>query len=109
MVRSAFRASSAPSMRFGFFVSSDLQPADHAFGEAFERLQHDVADKSVADDHIHAIVEQIMAFDIADEIEIDLLAELERLLGQFVAFVVFGAVAQNSRPAARLQPRISRE
>ena len=65
-----------------------------ADGEAFARFQNDVADKTVANHDVHMVLEQIVALDIADEIQIQLLAELEGFQRQFVALGIFRADAQ---------------
>ena len=85
-----------------------LEHRKHRHGQAFAGLQNDVADEAVAHDHVHVVLEQIMAFDVADEIQIQLLAELEGFEGEFVAFGFFRADAQNA-DARVFAARISRE
>ena len=59
-------------------------------------FQNDVADKAVAHDHVHVVLEQIVALDVADEIQVQLFAELEGFERQFVALGILGADAQNA-------------
>ena len=65
-------------------------------GHALAGLEDDIADKAITNHHIHPALEEVVAFDIADEINVEMLAELECLKGQFVAFAFFGAVAEDS-------------
>ena len=73
-----------------------FEQREHGQGQALAGLQDDVADEPVANDHIHAVPEQVMAFDVADEIQVQLLAELEGFQGQFIAFGVLGADAEDA-------------
>src|SRR5437660_1180584 len=47
------------------------QPLGHSFGE----FEHDIADKSIANNDIDDAFEQIAAFDVADEINLGLIAK----------------------------------
>ncbi len=67
-----------------------------ADGEALARFQNDVADKTVADDDVHVILEQIVALDVADEIQIQFFAELEGFEREFVALGILRADAQDA-------------
>ena len=71
-------------------------------------LQDDVANEAVANDHIHAVPKQIVAFDVADEVQVQQLAELERFERQFVAFGVLGADAQNADPGILVAEDLAR-
>ena len=64
--------------------------------EAFGGLQHNVADKAVAHHHVHAVVEQVKSFDVANIIQIQLRAQLRGFAGQVGAFGFFRAVAQDA-------------
>ena len=83
-------------LAFGVFGDFTFEPGGHAFEEALQGLEDDVADKTVADHDVHAVVKEVVAFDVADEIEVDLLAEFAGFHGQLGAFVGLGAVAQNA-------------
>jgi len=50
--------------------------------------------KAVAYNDIHMILEQIMSLDVADEIQIEMLAKFEGFERQFVALAIFRADAQ---------------
>ena len=67
-----------------------------ADGEALARFQNDVADEAVANHHVHVVLEQIVSLDVADEIQIQFLAELEGFERQFVALGILRADAQNA-------------
>ena len=49
-----------------------------------------------------------MAFDVADEIQVELLAELEGFQGQFVAFGVFGADAEHADAGVLVAENLAR-
>src|SRR5213075_1158779 len=66
-------------------------------------LEHDVADESVRHDHFHAIGEKVVAFDIADEIQVGEPAKPGGFAGQLRAFAFLGAVAEDA-DAGRLAP-----
>ncbi len=80
----------------GVFGNLVLDPTGHAFGEAFQGLEDNVADKAVADYNVNAVVEEVVALDISDKIQVGHFAEFAGLLGQFGAFIGFGAVAQDA-------------
>ncbi len=48
----------------GFF-----QHAANVLDQAFADLQRDVADETVADDHVHVAAKNVAAFHVADEIQ----------------------------------------
>ena len=102
-------ASSAPSLRSGLAVSSRLEHCKHRLAQALAGLQNDVADEAIADHDIDAIVEQIVAFDVADEIQIELLAEFDGFARQLVAFGFLACRCSGCRRADSGMPRISRE
>ena len=73
-----------------------FQHRKHRDGEALGGFQNDVADEAVANDDVNVVLEQIVALDIADEIQIKLLAKLERRERKLVALGFFRADAQNA-------------
>jgi len=64
--------------------------------------------KPSQNDDVHVVLEQIMPLDVADEIQVELPAELEGRQGKFVALGILGADAQNA-DARPLRPSTSRE
>ena len=65
-------------------------------GKTFAGFQGDIANEAVAYDDIGAVFEQVVAFDVSNEIQVEVFAEFEGLEGQSVAFGVLGADAQNA-------------
>src|SRR5262249_2995367 len=70
----------------------------HAFGD-FER---DVADEAVADDHVATAVVEIAAFDVADEVDRQLLEQREHFFRQLVALALFFADGEQADAGLRL-------
>src|SRR4051812_12990183 len=73
-----------------------FQHREDADGQTLTRFQNDVAHESIADHHFDFAFKKIVAFDIANEIDVKLLAKFEGLEGQFVAFRFLGTDAENS-------------
>ena len=68
------------------FVFDDLT---HHFDGAFYGFQSHVADKTISHYHFHFTTEDVIAFDIADEIQLAVLQVLVRLFHRAVAFDFF--------------------
>ena len=80
--------------RVGFdFV---LEQAADRFADALAGFQNDVADEPVADDDVHAVVEQIKTLAVAHEIEIQLRAQFRGGPGEIVALGFLRAIAQHA-------------
>ena len=70
---------------------------------ALDRLEQDVADETVADDHVGFPFEDVVAFDVAAKGDRRIAAEpLEGLLGDAVALEILLADAQQAHRRARL-------
>ena len=83
-------AESVPSkeradLAFGISRQLFAQPFEQAIGQSLATFEDDVADKPVANDHIHPIVEKIFALDVADEMERKFLAELKVFARRFIS------------------------
>ena len=65
----------AAEQALGIFGDFILEPAQQALGEIFQRFKDDVADKTVADDDIHAVMEEVVPLDVADKIQVRPLAK----------------------------------
>ena len=95
-------------LAFGVAHQFAFEHGKHRHGEAFGGFQNDVADEAVADDDIHAVFEQVVALDVADEIQIEFLQSLK-------ASSVSSLPLESSVPMLKmptrgfLRPRISRE
>jgi len=72
-------------------------------------FKNDVADETVAHDHVHVILEQIVTLDVADKIQIQLLAELEGFQREFVALGIFRADAPGRRRRGFFRFKTSRQ
>jgi hypothetical protein len=57
-------------------------------------LKHDVANEAIANDDIDAILKKVVTLDIADKIEVELLAKLVGFQRQFVALAGLGSDAE---------------
>lgn len=66
-------------------------------GEGFGGFEEDIAGEAVGDDDVGGFVPEVMAFDIADEVEAGGFAqEFAGFLDEGVAFVLFGAVGHEA-------------
>lgn len=83
-------------LALGVLHELSLEPLEHATSETLASLENDVADEAIANDDIDAIAKEVMAFDIADEVNGSLLAEFIGFEGQFIAFDGLGADAQDA-------------
>ena len=96
MAWKAFFARNAPICRLVIAHQFALQHGKHGHREAFGRFQNNVADKTVADHDVHVVLEQVVTLDVADEIQIQLFAELEGFECEFVALGILRADAQDA-------------
>jgi hypothetical protein len=89
---------------FAFQVRLQLgpQPMQHPPSQALAGLQHHVPHKPITNHHVHPVIKQIMALDVADEVDRNPPAQLERLEGEFVAFDLLGADTQDPHPGLAL-------
>src|SRR6266481_6846070 len=83
-----------PQLAMGTGGQLAFDHGEYAGRQALAGFQVDVPYKPVTDDDLDAAFEQVVSFDIADEVEVELFAEFEGFAGQFVAFRVFGADAE---------------
>ncbi len=67
-----------------------------AYRQALASLEDDVADESIAHDDFDAALKQVVTFDVADEVEVQLAAEPEGGARQVVAFALLGADVQDA-------------
>src|SRR5262245_21814083 len=79
-----------------------------ADSKALARLEHNVPDESVAHDHFDTALEQIVAFDVADKIEVQLLAQFEGLARQLVPLRVRSADAEDAHAWALVAEDVAR-
>src|SRR4051812_11287068 len=77
-----------------------LEPGDHAFGETFQGLEHNVANKPVANHHVDPIVKEIVSLHVANKVDVDLATKSIRLLRQLRPFVLLRAVTKEPNPRA---------
>src|SRR6267154_1151922 len=78
------------------FADLFLQEMNDGIRRAFDRLQRDVADESVTDDHVRFAVENIAPLDVADEVEGCLLEHPPRLARELVSLAVLFADAHQA-------------
>src|SRR5207245_10109468 len=70
-------------------VDGPPQQSENLKREAFANLERDVANESIAHDHVHVTGKKISAFDIADKMHGTLLQPSVDLARQFVALNFF--------------------
>jgi hypothetical protein len=68
-----------------------LEPFEDRVADRLARFQNHVADESVADHDLDRIGKQIVPFDVAAEIQIALLQQLENFLREIASFGIFVA------------------
>ena len=85
-----------------------MSQRDQALGKAFQGLQDDVADKAVADHDVNAVVKEVVALDVADEIQVRHFAKFAGFQGQFGAFVRLGAVAEDAHARVFVSENLAR-
>src|SRR5512134_2749515 len=73
-----------------------LEHLQDRLGQTFADLERNVAGKPIADNNVRSAGKDILAFDIADEIDAGLSDELECLFCEFVAFYILLADAQEA-------------
>src|SRR5207247_4023232 len=73
-----------------------FQSRAHQVRHALRSLERDIADKSVRHDYVDSAAVDITAFNVADEIQRELLEKLERFAGELVAFAFFCADRKQS-------------
>ncbi len=69
--------------------------------QTFEELDRDVAQDRVADDHVGHVVNEVLALDVAREIEVGPVEELGRLLDPGVALALLLADREERHPRVR--------
>src|SRR5207302_2928521 len=79
-----------------------------AHRQAFASFQDDIPHEAVADDDIRTVLEQAVAFDITDEVEVQFLAKFEGLEGQLNAFALFGANTEDADARAFAAQNLAR-
>src|SRR6266850_2581763 len=77
-------------------ISSErlLEQARKALAQALDRLEHNVAHKTVGYHNIDTVGEQIVPLHVTDEIQIDLLAQPQRFACQVISFHFLRSIAQ---------------
>src|SRR5215472_7732022 len=63
----------------------------HSLRQSLRDLERYVADKTIADDHVHAAVVEIAAFNVANKVQPEVLNHGESLAGKIVSFNLFFA------------------
>ena len=84
-----------PDGRGGEFI---LEPAHHSQRQALAGLEDYIADKAIADHDIEFLAEQVVSLHVADEIQVESTAQLERLQRKVVTLGLLGADAQQPHP-----------
>ena len=87
---------SEPSPRVGH--KFPLEHREESQRQTLAGLEHDVAHKTIADHHIHMILEKVMSLDVTDEIQVEPPTEFKGFQRQIVALGLLGADAQDTHP-----------
>ena len=73
----------------------------HRRSRRFAHLQSDVADKAVAEDHLDRVFEKIVPLDIATEVQLASLQQLEDVLGKLASFDIL--TSDRHQPDSRIR------
>jgi len=87
-----------PELALGVGGQLALEHGKKSQRQALGGFQHDVANESVTNNNVNAVSEQVVSLNVANEVQVQMLAQFESLQCQLVAFAFFSPDAQNADP-----------